>query len=86
MTKHRSKITIYSSTVLKCTVAIIKQMETGTVTYQFVVDDPSLSEGGIVTVRFQEDEEGRNYDPSIADTCLDNAVCERRRSVKCCRY
>lgn len=39
----------------------------GIVTYQFIVDDPLLSKDGIVTVRFQEDEEGRNYDPSIAD-------------------
>jgi alpha-L-rhamnosidase len=39
----------------------------GTVTYQFVVDDLSLTQSGNVTVRFQEDEEGRNYDPSIAD-------------------
>jgi hypothetical protein len=39
----------------------------GLVTYQVVVDDISLSKDGKVTVRFQEDEEGRNYDPSIAD-------------------
>ncbi|WP_226037460.1 family 78 glycoside hydrolase catalytic domain [Aquibacillus saliphilus] len=39
----------------------------GTVTYQFIVEDLSLTEEGLVTVRFQEDEEGRNYDPSIAD-------------------
>ncbi|MGO4184271.1 family 78 glycoside hydrolase catalytic domain [Paenibacillus sp. TAF43_2] len=39
----------------------------GIVTYQFVVDDISLTKDGKVTVRFQEDEEGRNYDPSIAD-------------------
>lgn len=39
----------------------------GTVTYQFAVDDPALLESGTVRIRFQEDEEGRNYDPSIAD-------------------
>jgi alpha-L-rhamnosidase len=39
----------------------------GIVTYQFIVDDVSLSKDGLVTVRFQEDEEGRQYDPSIAD-------------------
>lgn len=39
----------------------------GIVTYQFVVDDPALTENGTVSIRFQEDEEGRNYDPSIAD-------------------
>ncbi|WP_245850806.1 family 78 glycoside hydrolase catalytic domain [Paenibacillus herberti] len=39
----------------------------GTATYQFVVDDASLLQTDKVKVRFQEDEEGRNYDPSIAD-------------------
>lgn len=39
----------------------------GTVTYQFIVNDPVLFNNDQVTVRFQEDEEGRNHDPSIAD-------------------
>ncbi|SDT43619.1 NPCBM-associated, NEW3 domain of alpha-galactosidase [Paenibacillaceae bacterium GAS479] len=39
----------------------------GTATYQFVVDDAALLQADKVIVRFQEDEEGRNYDPSIAD-------------------
>lgn len=39
----------------------------GTVTYQFVVDDVALTESGTVRIRFQNNEFGRNYDPSIAD-------------------
>jgi alpha-L-rhamnosidase len=39
----------------------------GTVTYQFVVDDETLINNDVVTIRFQEDEGGRNHDPSIAD-------------------
>ncbi|WP_066039712.1 family 78 glycoside hydrolase catalytic domain [Herbiconiux solani] len=39
----------------------------GTEVYQVVVDDPALLTGDTVTVRFQNNPEGRNYDPSIAD-------------------
>ena len=39
----------------------------GTVTYQVLVDRADLTADGTVRVRFQEDAEGRNYDPSIAD-------------------
>jgi len=39
----------------------------GTVSYQILVDRPDLTTDGTVRVRFQEDAEGRNYDPSIAD-------------------
>ncbi|MGO2521022.1 MAG: family 78 glycoside hydrolase catalytic domain [Microbacterium sp.] len=39
----------------------------GTATYQFVVDDTTLTESGTVRVRFQNNEHGRNYDPSLAD-------------------
>ncbi|WP_205650204.1 family 78 glycoside hydrolase catalytic domain [Actinoplanes solisilvae] len=39
----------------------------GTVGYQILVDRADLTADGTVRVRFQEDAEGRNYDPSIAD-------------------
>jgi len=39
----------------------------GTVSYQILVDRADLTADGSVRVRFQEDAEGRNYDPSIAD-------------------
>lgn len=39
----------------------------GTVAYQFVVDDVALTESGTVRIRFQNNEHGRNYDPSLAD-------------------
>jgi alpha-L-rhamnosidase len=39
----------------------------GTVSYQILVDRAGLTTDGTVRVRFQEDAEGRNYDPSIAD-------------------
>jgi alpha-L-rhamnosidase len=39
----------------------------GTVSYQVLVDRADLTTDGTVRVRFQEDAEGRNYDPSIAD-------------------
>lgn len=39
----------------------------GTVSYQILVDRADLTADGTVRVRFQEDAEGRNYDPSIAD-------------------
>jgi hypothetical protein len=39
----------------------------GTVTYQVLVDRPDLTADGSVRVRFAEDADGRNYDPSIAD-------------------
>ncbi|MBL7261629.1 alpha-L-rhamnosidase [Paractinoplanes lichenicola] len=41
--------------------------DVGAVTYQVLVDRADLTEDGKVRVRFQEDAEGRNYDPSIAD-------------------
>lgn len=39
----------------------------GTATYQFVVDDTTLTESGTVRIRFQNNEHGRNYDASLAD-------------------
>ncbi|BEL04251.1 hypothetical protein Q0Z83_024420 [Actinoplanes sichuanensis] len=39
----------------------------GTVGYQILVDRADLTSDGTVRVRFQEDTDGRNYDPSIAD-------------------
>jgi alpha-L-rhamnosidase len=39
----------------------------GTVSYQILVERTDLTTDGTVRVRFQEDAEGRNYDPSIAD-------------------
>jgi hypothetical protein len=39
----------------------------GTVAYQVLVDRADLTADGTVRVRFQEDADGRNYDPSIAD-------------------
>ena len=39
----------------------------GTVVYQILVDRADLTADGTVRVRFQEDADGRNYDPSIAD-------------------
>ena len=39
----------------------------GTESYQFLVDDPAISASGQVTLRFANNESGRNYDPSIAD-------------------
>lgn len=39
--------------------------EVGSLTYQFVVDDPQVTADGVVRVRFQDVEGG--YDPSIAD-------------------
>ena len=39
----------------------------GTVSYQILVDRADLTTDGTVRVRFQEDAEGRNYDPSVAD-------------------
>ena len=39
----------------------------GTVSYQILVDRADLTTDGTVRVRFQEDSDGRNYDPSIAD-------------------
>jgi len=37
----------------------------GSLSYQFLVDEPALSADGVVTVRFQD--VGADYDPSIAD-------------------
>jgi hypothetical protein len=37
----------------------------GSQTFQFVVDEPALTEDGVVRVRFQD--VGQDYDPSIAD-------------------
>ena len=39
----------------------------GAVSYQILVDRADLTTDGTVRVRFQEDAEGQNYDPSIAD-------------------
>ena len=39
----------------------------GTETYQVLVDDPTLLTGDTVTVRFANNPQGLNYDPSIAD-------------------
>ncbi|MEU4156472.1 family 78 glycoside hydrolase catalytic domain [Actinoplanes sp. NPDC026670] len=39
----------------------------GTVTYQILVDRADLIADGTVRVRFQEDADGRNYDPSVSD-------------------
>ena len=39
----------------------------GTVAYQVLVHRADLTADGTVRVRFEEDSEGRNYDPSIAD-------------------
>ncbi|MDR6319701.1 family 78 glycoside hydrolase catalytic domain [Actinoplanes couchii] len=39
----------------------------GVVGYQILVDRPDLTTNATVRVRFQEDPDGRNYDPSIAD-------------------
>jgi alpha-L-rhamnosidase len=39
----------------------------GTVAYQILVDRADLTTDGTVRVRFQEDADGRNYDPSVAD-------------------
>jgi len=39
----------------------------GALSYQILVDRADLTVDGKVRVRFQEDAEGRNYDPSIAD-------------------
>ena len=39
----------------------------GTEIYQVLVDDPTLLTGDTVTVRFQNNPQGLNYDPSIAD-------------------
>ncbi len=39
----------------------------GALSYQVLVDRADLTADGKVRVRFQEDAEGRNYDPSIAD-------------------
>ena len=41
--------------------------ELGTATYQFVVDDTTLTQSGVVRIRFQNNEHGRNYDASLAD-------------------
>jgi alpha-L-rhamnosidase len=37
----------------------------GSLSYQFVVDEPALTQDGVVRVRFQD--VGQDYDPSIAD-------------------
>jgi alpha-L-rhamnosidase len=37
----------------------------GSLTYQFVVDEPALTQDGVVRVRYQD--VGQDYDPSIAD-------------------
>ncbi|WP_433789101.1 family 78 glycoside hydrolase catalytic domain [Actinoplanes sp. CA-252034] len=39
----------------------------GAVTYQVLVDRADLTADGTVRVRLQEDVDGRNYDPSVAD-------------------
>ncbi|MET3806149.1 hypothetical protein ABIB25_003158 [Nakamurella sp. UYEF19] len=39
----------------------------GTEMYQVLVDDPTLLTGDTVTVRFENNPQGLNYDPSIAD-------------------
>ena len=37
----------------------------GSLSFQFVVDEPELTQDGVVRVRFQDT--GADYDPSIAD-------------------
>lgn len=46
----------------------------GTLTYQFVVDEPAATEDGVVRIRFQDT--GADHDPSIADVWAAPAVTD----------